>query len=65
MTKKSLGILAGIALFVGLAGVSTTGCGLDTPGTVQPPTDTTDFRPPTENAVPIDQSRGELELPGR
>jgi len=65
MAKKSMGILAGLAVMVGLAGLSTTGCGLDTPGTVQPPTDTTNFNPPTENVAPIDRSHMELKSPGR
>jgi len=65
MTKKSMGILAGLAVMVGLAGLSTTGCGLDTNGTVQPPTDTTSKNPPTENAIPIERSNIELESPGR
>jgi len=64
MTKKSMGMLAGLAVLVGLAGLSTTACGLDTAGTVQPPTDTTNVDPPVEDVVPIDRSHVELELPG-
>ena len=64
-TKKSTGALAALAVMVGLAGVSVTGCGLDTGATVQPPMDTTNFDPPVENVVPIDGSGIDLEAPDR
>lgn len=36
MTKKSTGALALLALLIGLAGLTVTGCGLDTPTGVVP-----------------------------
>ncbi|MDH3735157.1 MAG: hypothetical protein OEU54_16630 [Gemmatimonadota bacterium] len=65
MTKKSTGVLAALALMIGLTGVSVTGCGLDTGSTLQPPTDTMNNDPPVENIVPIGDSPIGLESPAR
>ena len=64
-TKKSTSVLATLAVAVGLAGLSATGCGLDTAGTIQPPQDTTSSDPPVEDVVPIDRSEVGLESPER
>jgi len=61
LTKRNAGLLALVALAVGLVGVATTGCGLDVPSSIGQPEDTMDRDPPTTNVVPI--SDIQLEAP--
>lgn len=64
MRKRNLGVMAVIAISIGLAGFVATGCGLDTPGGILDPTEQPDSSGPGKELVVPRQGSQVSSLPG-